>query len=66
MMILLDKSSGLAVNPAEVSSMRFESWNGDKHLVLTMQTGKELAVQHWPYGDGPNVYRLHEQLLGAK
>ena len=66
MMILLDKSSGLAVNPAEVSSMRFESWNGDKHLVLTMQTGKDLSVQHWPYGDGPNVDRLHEQLLEAK
>ena len=66
MMILLDKSSGLAVNPAEVSSMRFESWNGDKHLVLTMQTGKDLSVQHWPYGDGPNVYRLPEQLLEAK
>ncbi|WP_411392532.1 hypothetical protein [Pseudomonas sp. MPB23] len=66
MMILLDKASGLAVNPAEVSSMRYENWNGGKYLVLTMQTGKELSVEHWPHGDGPNVYRLHEQLLEAK
>ena len=66
MMILLDKASGLAVNPAEVSSMRYENWNGGKYLLLTMQTGKELSVEHWPHGDGPNVYRLHEQLLEAK
>ena len=66
MMILLDKASGLAVNPDEVSSMRYENWNGGKYLVLTMQTGKELSVEHWPHGDGPNVYRLHEQLLEAK
>ncbi len=66
MMILLDKASGLAVNPAEVSSMRYENLNGGKHLVLTMQTGKELSVEHWPHGDGPNVYRLHEQLLEAQ
>lgn len=66
MMILLDKASGLAVNPAEVSSMRYENWNGGKYLVLTMQTGNELSVEHWPHGDGPNVYRLHEQLLEAK
>ena len=66
MMILLDKASGLAVNPSEVSSMRYENWNGGEHLVLTMQTGKELSVEHWPHGDGPNVYRLHEQLLEAQ
>ncbi|OOW00516.1 hypothetical protein [Pseudomonas sp. MF4836] len=66
MMVLLDKASGLAVNPAEVGSMRYEKWNGSTHLVLTMQNGKELSVQHWPYGDGPNVYRLHEQLLEAQ
>lgn len=66
MMILLDKASGLAVNPAEVASMRYAEWNGDKHLVLTMQTGKELSVRHWPYGDGPNIYRLYDQLLEAQ
>jgi hypothetical protein len=47
-------------------SIRARLKPGAALIVAGNQTGKELSVQHWPYGDGPNVYRLHEQLLGAQ
>ncbi|WPP47105.1 hypothetical protein [Pseudomonas sp. AN-1] len=61
-LIQLDRSTGLAVNVAEISHMMFTQSNGDNYLVITLCSGKELRVQHWPY-NGTNIWELHRQIL---
>jgi hypothetical protein len=66
-MILLEKHTGLAVNPDDVSSMGISSSNGYAVLGVRMKDGKEHRIKHtagcW---DGDDIYVLHKQLLEAQ
>ncbi|WP_191635329.1 hypothetical protein [Pseudomonas fluorescens] len=65
-MILLEKHTGLAVNPDDVTSMCYSpSLNGGKWLIITTRNGQDLSVKHSPFNGGTNVYELHAQLLEA-
>ena len=64
MMILLDKATGLAVNPAFVVSVRLSDYNGVTHLVITMKDGFEIQITNNP-DQGVDVHELHRQLLEA-
>lgn len=66
MLILLEKHTGLAVNPDDVTSMRYSrSLNGGKWLIITTRNGQDLSVKHSPFDGGADVYELHAQLLEA-
>ncbi len=67
MMILLNKASGLAVNPADVSSVVIRSSNGWPVLDVKMSTGDQHMVRHTAHcSDGDDIYAVHKQLLEAK
>ena len=67
MMILLERHSGLAVNPADVSSVVILSSNGLQVLDVKMSTGDRHLVRHTAHcSDGDDIYALHKQLLEAK
>ncbi|MBK3454946.1 MULTISPECIES: hypothetical protein [Pseudomonas] len=67
MMILLERRTGLAVNPADVSSMVIRSSNGLQVLELKMATGDRHLVRHTAHcSDGDDIYAVHKQLLEAK
>lgn len=67
MMILLEKSTGLAVNPADVSSMCIRSSNGYRALEVRMVGGDKHLVRHTAHcSDGDDIYQLHKQLLEAQ
>lgn len=67
MMILLEKNTGLAVNPADVSSMSTYTANGYVVLEVRMTGGEKHRVRHTPEcWDGADVYALHKQLLEAQ
>ncbi|MGX9761782.1 hypothetical protein [Pseudomonas shahriarae] len=67
MMILLERRTGLAVNPADVSSMVIRSSNGLQVLELKMTTGDRHLVRHTAHcSDGDDIYVVHKQLLEAK
>ena len=63
-MILLDKHTGLAVNPVFVRSIRLSEYNGTRHLVITMEDGFEIQIAN-DRAQGINVHELHRQLLEA-
>lgn len=63
-MILLDKRTGLAVNPVLVASIRLSEYNGTTHLVITMKDGYEIQIAD-NRGQDVNVRELHRQLLEA-
>ena len=64
MMILLDRNTGLAVNPAFVASIRLANYNQNDHLVITMKDGFEIQIANNP-AQGVLVHVLHHKLLGA-
>jgi hypothetical protein len=67
MMILLQKHTGLAVNPAELSSMTTRRSNGYMLLEVKMRNGSLHLVKHCPEcADGDDIYVLHKQLLEAR
>ena len=67
MMILLDKASGLAVNPADISAIFIYTVNHDPILEVRMRTGEKYRVHHEPHcRNGDDVYQVHKQLLEAK
>ena len=66
MMIQLEKRSGLAVNPDDVSSMSIHKSNGYSVLEVRMIFGDKYRVRgtsHCLAGD--DVHALHKQLLEA-
>ena len=66
MMILLEKRSGLAVNPDDVSSMSIHKSNGYSVLEVRMISGAEYRVRDTSQcSDGDDVHALHKQLLEA-
>lgn len=67
MMILLQKHTGLAVNPDDVSSMGIGSSNGYAVLEVRMKTGEKHRIKHTPEcWDGDDVHALHKRLLEAQ
>ncbi|PUA43469.1 hypothetical protein C5U62_22850 [Pseudomonas protegens] len=67
MMILLERRTGLAVNPADVSSVVIRSSNGWQVLDVKMLTGERHQVRHTAHCfDGDDIYAVHKQLLEAK
>jgi len=67
MMILLERRTGLAVNPADVSSVLIRSSNGWQVLEVKMLTGDRHLVRHTAHcSDGDDIYAVHKQLLEAK
>lgn len=67
MMILLERRTGLAVNPADVSSVLIRSSNGWQVLDVKMLTGDRHLVRHTAHcSDGDDIYAMHKQLLEAK
>ena len=63
-MILLDKRSGLAVNPDDVSSMSIHKSNGYSVLEVRMISGEKYRVRDTAHcSDGDDVHALHKQLL---
>ena len=66
MMILLEKHSGLAVNPYDVSSMSIHKSNGYSVLEVRMISGDKYRVRDTAHcSDGDDVRALHKQLLEA-
>lgn len=66
MMILLEKRSGLAVNPDDVSSMAIHKSNGYSVLEVRMVSGDKHWVRDTSHCfDGDDVHALHQQLLEA-
>ena len=66
MMILLEKRSGLAVNPDDVSSMSIHKSNGYSVLEVRMISGDKYRVRDTAHcSDGDDVRALHKQLLEA-
>ena len=66
MMILLEKHSGLAVNPDDVSSMSIHKSNGYSVLEVRMISGDKYQVRDTAHcSDGDDVHVLHKQLLEA-
>jgi hypothetical protein len=66
-MILLERRTGLAVNPADVSSVLIRSSNGWQVLDVKMLTGDRHLVRHTAHcSDGDDIYAVHKQLLEAK
>ena len=66
MMILLEKNSSLAVNPADVSSMSMHKSNGYSVLEVRMISGEKYRVRDTSHCfDGDDVHALHKQLLEA-
>jgi len=65
MMILLDKHTGLAVNPAEIRSIHFERSGPETWLLITMKDRFELRIKHASAQGGADVYELHRRLLEA-
>jgi len=63
-MIEVDKRSGLAINPDDLSAMHYVDTNKGKALQLIMKSGNGHLIQHSPY-EGTNVYELHRQILAA-
>ena len=64
MMILLDKRSGLAVNPDDVSSMSIHKSNGYSVLEVRRISGEKYRVRDTAHcSDGDDVHALHKQLL---
>ncbi|MDD1150023.1 hypothetical protein M5G25_17180 [Pseudomonas sp. TNT2022 ID357] len=67
MMILLERHTGLAVNPADVSSVVIRSSNGWQVLDVKMSTGERNQVRLTAHCfDGDDIYAVHKQLLEAK
>ncbi|MCO7569390.1 hypothetical protein NJH78_05340 [Pseudomonas chlororaphis] len=67
MMILLERHTGLAVNPADVSSVVIRSSNGWQVLDVKMLTGERHLVRHTAHCfDSDDIYAVHKQLLEAK
>ncbi len=67
MMILLERRTGLAVNPADVSSVLIRSSNGWQVLDVKMLTGDRHLVRHTAHcSDGDDIYAVHKKLLEAK
>ena len=63
-MILLEKHSGLAVIPDDVSSMSIHKSNGYSVLDVRMISGDKYRVRDTSHCfDGDDVYALHKQLL---
>ena len=66
MMILLEKRSGLAVNPDDISSMSIHKSNGYSVLEVKMISGDKYRVRDTSHCfDGDDVHTLHKQLLEA-
>ena len=66
MMILLEKHTGLAVNPDDVSSMSIHKSNGYSVLEVKMISGDKYRVRDTAHcSDGDDVRALHKQLLEA-
>ena len=64
MMILLEKKSGLAVNPDDVSSMSIHTSNGYSVLEVRMISGDRYRVRDTSHCfDGDDAHALHKQLL---
>ena len=64
MIILLEKRSGLAVNPDDVSSMSIHKSNGYSVLEVRMISGDKYRVRDTAHcSDGDDVHALHKQLL---
>ena len=65
-MILLEKATGLAINPADISSMRINHGRKPSTLEIALRTGMLVQVEHRPHThDGANIYQLHQRLLEA-
>jgi hypothetical protein len=67
MMILLERRTGLAVNPAEVSSMVIRSSNGWRVLDIRMTSGEQHVIRDTADClDGDDIHAVHKQLLEAR
>lgn len=67
MMILLERATGLAVNPSEVSSMVIRKSNGYTVLEVRMNDGERHTVKHTTHcSDGDDIHAVHKQLLEAR
>ncbi|MOA30391.1 hypothetical protein D3C78_1514790 [compost metagenome] len=64
-MVRLDRAKGVVINLADISSLRFNTFNGSSCLDIHMNNGDQHRVGHWPYGDGTDIYELHRQIVGA-
>lgn len=63
-MILLEEATGLAINPADISTMRINHSGSRPVLEIGMRAGPLVCVEHRPLDrDGANIYKLHKQLL---
>jgi hypothetical protein len=67
MLILLERHTGLAVNPADISSMVIRSSNGWQVRDIRMTTGERHMVRHTAHcHDGDDIHAVHKRLLEAQ
>lgn len=67
MLILLQRSSGLAVNPDHISWMGIRRSNGYAVLNVKMKGGDEWIIRHTPEcSDGDDIHAVHKRLLEAQ
>lgn len=69
MMILLDQSSGLAVNSTEISWVRIDRDAAHSPLTVVLRSGAELIVKSRPNTDsrsGFDTYEVHRRIMEAK
>ena len=69
MMILLDQSTGLAVNSADISWVRLDRGATHRPLTVVMRSGAELIVKSRPNTpglSGIDTSEVHRRILEAK
>lgn len=69
MMILLDQSTGLAVNSADISRVRLDRGSAHRPLTVVMRSGAELIVKsrpNTPSMSGLDTCEVHSRILEAK
>ncbi|MEG0860244.1 MAG: hypothetical protein RSG92_17570 [Pseudomonas sp.] len=66
MLILVEATTGLAVNPDHVVAMKKTKYNGDPCLEIRTVDGQVLHIKDTSgYRDGTNIAQVHERLLNA-
>ncbi len=67
MIILLERATGLAVNPAVVSSIVIRKSNGYAVLEVRINDGERHTVKHTTHcSDGDDIHAVYTQLLEAR
>jgi hypothetical protein len=67
MLIQIIKRTGLAVNPADITSVFIYTVNHEPVLEVCMREGKKYRIHHEPHlPKGDDVYEIHKRLLAAE